>query len=255
MVVDTHTHLNMDRYDDDLPEVIKRAEEAGVGLIIDVGVDVESSQKSIQISERFKSIFSAVGCHPHDAVKMKEKDFCRLERLLNHDRVVAVGEIGLDYHYNFSPPEVQREVFKRQLEMASEKNLPVIVHMREAMRDGIKIMENYYKKVRGGVFHCFGGGVEHVHKVVEMGFFISFTGVITFHNFNSFKKVESVPLNRLLLETDSPYMAPVPERGKRNEPAFIVHIIKVLSSIYRTSEEDIATVTTDNAVRLFELKR
>lgn len=253
--VDTHAHLNLDLFDSDRDEVVQRAREAGVEMILDVGTDLKSSRRAVEDCERHDGVYAVVGIHPHDASRMKGKgDLSEIEKLLDHPKVVGVGEIGLDYHYDFSPREIQQEVFARQLRLAKGRGLPVVVHVRKAMQDGLKILGESGDPPWEGVFHCFGGTVEDVPKVLEMGFFISFTGVVTFRNFRNFDKIRGVPLERLLLETDAPYMAPVPHRGRRNEPCFLVHTARLLAEVYGVGEERLAEVTTANARILFDLR-
>ncbi len=254
MLIDTHAHLNLKSFDGDREEVVRRAKNAGVERIVDVGTDMETSRKVIQNSRQIDSVYAAVGIHPHDSVKAGEKDIAEIEKWLDDPKVVALGEIGLDYHYQYSPDEIQQEMFSMQLRLAQEKKMPVIVHMREAMQNGLKTIDRCGKAPWRGVFHCFGGTVEDVHNVVERGFFISFTGVVTFHNFKDIETVRAVPLDRLLLETDAPYMTPVPYRGRRNEPGFLVHTAKVLADIYEIDFEKLAEITTANARMLFGLE-
>jgi len=253
LLIDTHTHINMDKFDNDREDVIQRARDAGIKIVLDVGTDLKSSQKAVENSERFKEVRAVVGIHPHEAVRAKEQDILEIERLLEHPNVVGIGEIGLDYYYNFSPEEIQKEIFSRQLYIAKEQKLPVVIHVRKAMKDTIEILDTVGDLPARGVFHCFGGTVEDVHRVLKMGFFISFTGIVTFHNFKNFDKIRQVPINKLLLETDSPYMTPVPHRGKRNEPCFLVHTARKLSEIYDTELNNLAGTTTKNAQALFKI--
>lgn len=254
MLVDTHAHLNLTVFSGDRKEVVQRAKKVGVGIILDVGTDLKTSQKAIQNSQEMDGVYAAAGIHPHDSAKVERQDIAEIRKLLDHPKVIGLGEIGLDYHYRFSPAEIQQEMFSIQLRLAQEKKMPVIIHMREAMQNGLKIIDRCGKAPWRGVFHCFGGTVEDVHNVVERGFFVSFTGVATFHNFKDVEKVRAVPLDRLLLETDAPYMTPVPHRGKRNEPAFLVHTANVLADIYGIDFENLAEITTANARMLFGLE-
>ena len=253
MLIDTHTHINMDKFDSDRGDVIQKAVDAGVEIILDVGTDLKSSQKAVKNSERFEEVRAVVGIHPHETARAEEHDIQEIEKLLEHPKVVGIGEIGLDYYYDFSPMEIQKKMFSRQLRMAKEKKLPVVIHVREAMKDTMEILDTVGDLPARGVFHCFGGTVEDVHRVLEMEFFISFTGVVTFNNFKSFDKIHEVPINKLLLETDSPYMTPVPHRGKRNEPCFLIHTARKLSEIYGTELDYLAEATTKNAERLFKI--
>lgn len=254
MLVDTHAHLNMKEFDGDRDAVVHRASEAGVDLILDIGTDLESSQKAVGLSEKHQSIYASLGVHPHEAAKTKDFDWIELEKLLSHPKAKAVGEMGLDYHYHFSPEAVQKDIFSRQLILARTLNKPVVVHVREAMQDALEVIQRAGPPPWKGVFHCFGGREDDIPKVLDLGFHISFTGVLTFKNYSSFELLKRVPLNRLLVETDSPYMAPVPCRGKRNEPAWIVHTVRRVSEILNVPYEEVCSQTTRNAVRLFGLE-
>ncbi len=250
MLVDTHAHLNLKDYDEDREAVIFRAQEAGVGRILDVGTDLSSSLRALSTAEKEETVFASVGIHPHDAAAASESDFNDLNQLLNHPRVLALGEIGLDYHYDLSPRDRQRAVFVRQLRTARQQDLPVVIHVREAMTDALDILKSEGKKWQG-VFHCFGGAIDDVPPILAMGFYISFTGVVTFRNFKRWDVVRSVPLDRLLLETDAPYMTPVPYRGRRNEPARLSDTADVLSRTLEIPRDQLDAATTENARQLF----
>ncbi len=254
MLIDTHAHLNSQPFDGDREEVIQRAKEADVQVILDVGTDLETSRKAVGYSEKIDGLYAAVGIHPHDAAKAGKQDLNEITRLLDHPKVVGLGEIGLDYHYHFSPAEIQQEIFSKQLRLAQEKNKPVIIHIREAMQDGLVIIDHSGKSPWKGVFHCYGGTVEDIPLVLKKGFFISFTGVVTFHNFKNVEKIRAVPLDRLLLETDAPFMTPVPYRGKRNEPCFLIHTAKTLADLYGIDYEELTKITSSNARMLFGLE-
>ncbi|MBN1894025.1 TatD family hydrolase [bacterium] len=252
MIIDTHSHLNMAMFDPDLAEVLTRAEENGVSAVIDVGTDIPTSRKAAANASDPR-VYAACGIHPHETSKAAPSDLEELRDLLGRPRTVALGEIGLDYHYDFSPPDVQKRWFTLQLKLARELKVPVIVHVREAMDDALKLIDAVSGDLWQGVFHCYGGTAEQAGMVLSRGFHISFTGVVTFRNFRAFDAVRSVPLNCMLLETDCPYMTPVPLRGKRNEPAFLPHIVERLAGIIEVSPAELARLTTENAVRLFGL--
>ncbi len=254
MLIDTHAHLNLSSFDDDREEVVHRARDAGVEIILDVGTDLETSRKAVQNCQQIEGVHAAAGIHPHDSVKAGMQDLDEIEKWLDNPKVVALGEIGLDYHYDFSPPEIQRDLFSRQLRLAQRKDIAVIIHMRESMEDGLVTIDRSGKSPWKGVFHCYGGTVEEVDLVLERGFYISFTGVVTFRNFKDIDKIRAVPLHKLLLETDAPYMAPVPHRGKRNEPGFLVDTARVLADIYGVDYETFTEATTANARMLFGLE-
>jgi TatD DNase family protein len=254
LLIDTHAHLNMADFDPDREAVVKRATEANVGAILDVGTDAASSRKAVTLSKTYSAVFAAAGVHPHEASKISDDDFRNIESLLAETKVVAVGEIGLDYHYRFSPEDVQQRVFRKQIEIGRMFHKPMIIHVREAMPDALRILEEMQSFEYRGVFHCYGGSKQDIPKILDMGFHVSFTGVVTFNNFKQQDMVAAVPLDRLLLETDSPYMTPVPFRGRRNEPAFIIYTAKRLAEIHRISPEWIVDQTTANAKSLFGLE-
>lgn len=255
MLVDTHTHLNMAEFDKEREAVVQRAVQAGVEWMVDVGTDLESSKKTVQISERFDAVWGAVGIHPHHAADSGDSTFVELKKLLSNPRIKALGEIGLDYHCSFAPRKNQTEVFERQLRLALSVQKPVIVHVREAMFDALEIIQKMDVAQWEGVFHCFGGSAEDIPKLLDLGFYISFTGVVTFPNFTKRNLIRNVPLNRFLVETDAPYMAPVPLRGRRNEPAYLVYTAKKMAEILEVPFELFSAETTQNAKRLFRLEK
>jgi TatD DNase family protein len=252
-LIDTHCHLNMAEFDGDRQEVIRRATAAGVEFILDIGTDVVSSRKAADSSKVHPSVFAAVGVHPHEASKISPLDLQTIGSLLDDPKAVALGEIGLDYHYQFSPPETQKSLFRNQIDIGMTRGKPLIIHVREAMSDAMQILKEAECSRFRGVFHCFAGSAEDVPLLLEMGFYFSFTGVVTFRNFGKQDVVTSVPLNRLLLETDAPYMTPVPLRGKRNEPAMLIHTARRLAEIYAVPVETLVSQTTANAKALFGL--
>jgi TatD DNase family protein len=254
-LIDTHAHLNMNAFSDDRDAVIRQAEEAGLIGILDVGTDVPSSEAALRLAETCPVVFAAAGIHPHEAAKASPEDFQKLAGLWSHPRIVAVGEIGLDYHYDFSPRDVQKKVFRRQLDAALQLGKPVIGHVREAMDDALAVIDSVSQESWTGVFHCFGGNADDARAVLKRGFLISFTGVVTFHNYNGRDVVRSVPADRLLLETDAPYMTPVPLRGKRNEPAFVGRTLEALAEMRGEDPQILAETTTANAIRLFGLEK
>ncbi len=252
-VIDTHTHLDFHQFDADRDDVIYRAKEADVAAMITIGIDRKTSEKSVQIATENINVFAAVGVHPHDAGAIKEGDLEVLRELAEHPKTVAIGEIGLDYYRNLTPPETQRKVLKTFLEMAKELDKPVIIHTREADDDIIAILKEYGKQSWRGVFHCFSGDVEMAKKVIDMGFLVSFTGNITFKKSTSAGVAAKLPLEKLMVETDCPFMAPVPNRGKRNEPAFVQYVAQKLAELHNKRYDEIARITTENAINLFGL--
>ena len=252
-LIDTHTHLDFEHYNGDREDVILRAKEADVKALLTIGTDLETSKKSIAIAESDFNIFAAVGIHPHDAVEADDEVLLELENMLDHPKVVAIGEVGLDFYRNISPPDVQKKVLKTFLTWSLEKNYPLIIHTREANEDIINVVRDKSRTGWSGVFHCFSGDEKMAEKVLEMGFYISFTGNITFKNSRSRDVMKTVPLEKLLLETDSPFLAPVPHRGKRNEPAFVNQVAQEIAKVKGISSDEVARITSENAIDLFGL--
>ena len=253
-LVDSHCHLDDRQFDADREAVIERALQAGVGTMLAVGTgegppDLEAG---IRLAEKYAFVWATVGVHPHDARKTTPETWKRLEELLRHPKVVAVGEIGLDYHYDFSPREVQREVFATQLAMARAASKPVVIHTREAWEDTVRLLGEHWKAPEvGGILHCFPGGAEEAEQVLALGFHLAFGGVVTFPKAESVREAaRRTPLDRLLVETDAPYLAPVPKRGRRNEPAFLAHTVERLAELRGESVDEIAAASTENFRRL-----
>lgn len=253
MLADSHAHIDDERFDADRDEVVARALAAGVSLIVNIGADMASSARSVALAEKYPGIYAAVGMHPHDSQDMKETDYRQLEQWANHPKVVAIGEIGLDYHYDLSPRPVQKEVFLRQLDVARKTGKPFIIHEREAHADMLDIIR-YAARGLNGVFHCFSGSVETAREYLKMGFYISVAGPVTFPKSVKTKEVaKAVPLDRLLVETDSPYLTPQPFRGKRNEPAYVRLVAEEIANLRDISLAELAEATTANVRRLFNI--
>jgi TatD DNase family protein len=266
-MVDSHAHLTAPQFEADRSDVIQRALDAGVSVIINPATDVADSERAIHLAEKYPQVYACVGIHPHEAAKAGEGALARIEELSRHERVVAIGEIGLDYHYDFSPRDVQKRIFDLQLDIARRRNLPVVIHTRESLPETIAIVEESLKRPplwRGealsgsrypaprGVFHCFPGTVEEAWRVIDLGFAISFPGILTFKNAGVAPEVaRSVSLEHILLETDSPYMTPAPHRGERNEPKHLGLVAQKLSELQRLSVEDVARSTGYTAFRIF----
>ncbi len=259
MLVDSHAHLNAGEFDADRAQVLIRAEEAGVGLIIDIGADLASSRASLELSERYPQVFTAVGFHPHNAAKMTEDDLAELKRLSRHKKIVAIGETGLDFYRNLSPREVQFEAFGKQLRLAQECDLPVIIHSRNAAEETLTVLTEWAqwqsKRQPLGVLHCFSGDAALAQKYLELGFLISIAGPVTYPSSPASKVISPLPLEGLVVETDCPYLAPQPHRGKRNEPAFLPLTVEKLAQIKGIAVEAVAQATTENAIRLFRLQK
>jgi TatD DNase family protein len=253
MLADSHAHIDDERFDADREEVVARASAAGVSLIVNIGADMASSARSVALAEQYPGVYAAVGMHPHDAKDIRETDYLQLDRWTRHPKVVAIGEIGLDYHYDLSPRPVQKEVFLRQLDLARKTGKPFIIHEREAHADMLDIIR-YAARGLNGVFHCFSGSVETAREYLKMGFYISVAGPVTFPKSVKTKEVaKAVPLDRLLVETDSPYLTPQPFRGKRNEPAYVRLVAEEIANLRHISLAELAETTTANVRRLFNI--
>ena len=258
MFKDSHAHIDGHEFDADREEVIQRAQAAGVSLILNVGTGDPHSgafERAVELGKAHESVFTAIGTHPHDARLYDDAAEEKIKSLINNNHVIAWGEIGLDFHYDNSPREVQVEVFKRQLRAARECDLPVVIHTREAEAETIEILQSDYEGAkRRGVFHCFSGSMELAQRALEIGFMISFSGIVTFKKAEELRDVaKQVPLDRLLIETDCPYLTPIPYRGKRNEPAYVVEVARCLAGIHGVELDEMGRITSDNFNRFFEL--
>ena len=256
MFVDSHAHIDGEEFDADRDEVVARAREAGVRAILNVGTGDPHGgnfERAVALAEKYEGVYAAVGVHPHDARLYDEAAERLLLEFVRNRRVVAVGEIGLDYHYDNSPRGVQREVFARQLRLARGEGLPVIIHSREADEETLEILRAEYAGAeRGGVMHCFGGGPALAEGALALGFYISFAGNVTFKKADALREVAlAVPLERLLVETDCPYLAPVPHRGRRNEPAYVAATARFLAELRGVGVEELGRTTSENFARLF----
>lgn len=259
-MIDTHCHINFEGYNDDRAEMLQRARDAGVDTIIIPGVDLSNSAELVQMANTEAMLYGAVGIHPNDSKDFAPGMIEELEKLAGLPKVVAIGEIGLDYHWRESPKEKQFEAFEAQLALAAKLELPVIIHNREASEDVMNILENWAKdlpeslKTRPGVMHSFSAPMAIAERALEAGFYLGFTGPITYKNADQTRHIAArVPMDRLLVETDGPFLTPVPYRGKRNEPAYIPIIVERLAGVKTVSAEVIAQATTENAKRLFKL--
>ncbi|MBM4119592.1 MAG: TatD family deoxyribonuclease [Nitrospira sp.] len=258
MLIDTHTHLDDPRYDDDREAMITRARDAGVEAFLTIGCDLATSTAAVELAARYPFVYAAIGVHPHEVRHIAANWYEELRRLAQHPKVVAYGEIGLDYHYNHSPPTLQRERFREQIALARDLNLPIIVHTREAQEDTIAILKEERAGTAGGVFHCFTGDAWLAKDGLDLGFYLSFSGVVTFPNATMLREiVKTVPMDRVLIETDCPYLTPAPHRGKRNEPAYVKLVAETIATVKSTespiSAEEVGRLTSANARRLFAL--
>lgn len=255
MLIDTHVHLNVKQFAADREETIQRAFDNGVKYMVVVGFDRETIPLAIEIAEQHETIYAAVGWHPVDAIDMTAEDLSWIEELTEHPKVVAIGEMGLDYHWDKSPKDVQKEVLRKQIRLAKKVNMPIIIHNREATEDIIDILKEENAQEVGGIMHCYNDSVEYVQTCLDMNFYISLGGPVTFKNAPLPKEVAAqVPLNRLLIETDAPFLAPHPNRGKRNEPAYVKLVAEKIAEIRETSFKEITEQTTRNAFTLFGIQ-
>ncbi|MGG5254527.1 TatD family hydrolase [Neobacillus sp. SM06] len=255
MLFDTHAHLNADQYADDLEEVVERAKQAGVSNMVIVGFDRPTIQKAMELVEHYDFMYASVGWHPVDAIDMTDEDLAWIEELASHPKVVALGEMGLDYYWDKSPKEIQKEVFRKQIRLAKKVKLPIVIHNREATADIVEILKEEGAEEVGGILHCYSGSPEIAREVVEMNFYISLGGPVTFKNAKKPKEVAAeIPLNKLLIETDCPYLSPHPYRGKRNEPAYVKFVAEQIAEIKGLSLQEVAEATAANAKKLFAIK-
>ncbi|MCD6402223.1 MAG: TatD family hydrolase [Anaerolineales bacterium] len=269
-LTDTHCHLEFDQFEGDLGQVLKRAWQVGIVRLLTIGIDLESSQDTIEIAEKDDRIFAAVGIHPNSALNWNNQTKKQLEVLVEHPKVIALGEIGLDYYRDEVPIEIQKEVFRIQLEIAYKHKIPVVIHTRNKSERDRKCIEDVLhiigefnnkfnnqkkqsiRKNRRGVLHSFSGNIQEANTAIEMGFYVGISGPVTFKNAQNLRDVVSMlPLNRILIETDSPFLAPHPYRGKRNEPAYVIKVAKKIAEVYNLPVDNIYRETTRNANLLF----
>lgn len=253
MLIDTHAHLQWASFDKDREKVISRARKAGVDHIVNIGFDIDGSRKAIELAEKYNGLYATVGIHPHNANQLNQNVLDELRKLSENPQVVAIGEIGLDYYRNLSPRETQKKAFEAQLFLAEELKLPVVVHNREAQVDTLRMLSKFEGKI-DGIMHCFSGNREMAEWCVKSNFYISFAGPVTFPNSHELRKIAKwTDLSKVLLETDSPWLAPQSKRGKRNEPAFLPFIAKKIAELKRISVDELAEATTENAKEVFQL--
>ena len=248
MFIDSHCHIYYETYNNDIKDVINRAFDSGVEKLICVGVDLKSSEKCIQLAETFENIYATIGYHPHES-KLADNNYLNiLESMSKHLKVVAIGEIGLDFHYNHSNAETQKKIFIEQLELAKSINLPTVVHSRNADKETIQAISTVNESK--GVVHCFASNLEQAKNIIELNYHISFTGLVTFVK-ELHEVVENISLNNILIETDSPYLSPIPFRGKRNEPAYVLEIAKKIAEIKNIDLSIVEDITSKNTLKLF----
>ena len=254
MLFDSHAHLDDGRFDQDRDQIIKNAQEKGLAYIMNPGADLRSSLKAVELAHQYDMIYAAVGVHPHDAKDMDDVILLLLKDLARKPKVMAIGEIGLDFHYDHSPRDVQRQVFRDQIQLARELNLPIIIHDREANEEVFNTLREERAFEAGVVMHCYSGSAELARQYVKLGAYISIAGPITYPNARkTVEVVERIPLEHLFIETDCPYLTPVPFRGKRNEPAYVCHVAEKIAEIKKISFEEVAAQTVENAKRFFNI--
>jgi len=251
--IDSHAHLDDSQYTGDIDLVIGRALKNNIRYIISIAQDLDSSRKTVALAQKYESLFATIGIHPHEAKTAQLETYSVLRKLAGEPKVVAIGEIGLDYHYDHSPREVQKEIFHELMSLANELKLPVVIHSREAEVDTLSILNEFCGSVIG-VMHCFSGNQDMLNQVLDLGYYISIAGPVTFKKTTNLQKIVTIiPEDRLLIETDSPYLAPVPHRGERNEPAYVIGIAEKIAELRNTTIDKIGSVTVNNTQRLFKL--
>ena len=251
---DSHCHLENGRFESDLPDVMARMEDAGVRRCILAGSDMETSEQIVKMTQQYANVYGVVGIHPHDAKTWTDDCAQQIADWTKEERIVGVGEIGLDYYYDHSPRDVQQEVFVKQLLLARQLDLPAVFHVRDAHGDVLSILRAHRNELPAGVVHCYSGSVESAREYLDMGFYISFAGPITFKNANKLLDAAAyVPADRILVETDSPYLAPVPMRGRRNEPTFVQYVAQKVAELRGVTAEEMAQTAFENTCRLFRI--
>lgn len=254
MIFETHAHYDDDAFDEDRELLLEQLPKQGIGRVVNIGASLKSCQKTLDLMEKYDYIYGAIGVHPNETGELNEENFAWLKKQCEHKKCVAVGEIGLDYYWDEPERQVQKEWFRRQLRLAKEMDLPVVIHSRDAAQDTIQIMKEEHAEEIGGVVHCFAYTKETAQIFLDMGFYIGVGGVITFKNGKKLKEaVEVIPLERIVLETDSPYLSPEPYRGKRNSSLNLPFVVEQIASIKNVTPEEVERVTYENALKLYRL--
>ena len=258
MIFETHAHYDDKAFDEDRESLLNGLQEQGVGTVVNIGAHLASSRASLTLAEQYPFVYAAVGVHPDETKELTEENFGELLEMIQHEKAVAVGEIGLDYYWDSTPREVQKYWFEKQLDLALDYNLPVVVHSREAAADNLAVLKEYYEKSNGtltGIIHCFSYGSELAEEYIKMGFYLGIGGVVTFKNGKKLKEVvQAVPLELLVLETDSPYLAPEPNRGKRNDSRNLRYVAEGIAALKGVTVEEVIRVTEENATKLYRIK-
>ncbi|MBQ8982410.1 MAG: TatD family hydrolase [Lachnospiraceae bacterium] len=254
MIFETHAHYDDEAFDEDRETLLAGMQEHGIGRLVNIGANMASSEASVALAEQYDYIYAAVGVHPSDIQGLKESDMDRLIRWAAHDKVVAIGEIGLDYHYEDPPKDIQQYWFRRQMEVASKVKLPIVIHSRDAAKDTVDLMKEADAGSIGGVIHCYSYTKELAREFLNMDYYIGIGGVLTFSNAKKLKEAaEYIPLDHIVLETDSPYLAPVPNRGKRNSSLNLPYVVRALADIKGLTTDEIEAATWENAMRLYRI--
>ena len=254
LIFDTHAHYDDEAFDTDRKQLLESMKDMGVGYIVNIGASMSTSRNSIDLSKQYDNIYAAVGVHPSEVEELNDNTFLELSSLCNEEKVVAIGEIGLDYHYPEPSKELQKYWFEKQLELAVSKGLQVVIHSRDSAEDTLNILKKYEGLIKGGVIHCFSYSKEMAIEFVKMGYYIGIGGVITFKNAKKLKDAaKEIPIDRIVLETDCPYLAPEPNRGQRNLSSNINYVVKELANIKEISEEDIILKTCENGKKLYKI--
>ena len=254
MIFETHAHYDDESFNDDREALIRSLPEKGIGRIINVGASIETTKTTLELAAKYDYIYAAVGVHPEDIERLTPEDMQWLADLTHRDKVVAIGEIGLDYYYDEPGRDLQKKWFARQLQVAAETQMPVIIHSRDAAKDTLDIMNEHCAWQNGGVIHCFSYSPEIAKIYLDKGFYLGIGGVVTFKNSKKLKEVvEMMPLSQMVLETDSPYLTPVPHRGKRNDSGYLTHVVDEIAALKSCDREEIIRITTENAHKLYRI--
>ncbi len=256
MIFDTHTHYDDEQFDSDRDELLGKLQEAGIETIVDVGASIETTKKALELAHKYDFIYAAVGVHPSEVEELSDDSIEQLRSLSRDSKCVAIGEIGLDYHWPDPAPELQKVWFKRQLDLARQEHLPVIIHSRDAAADTLDILKEEHAEEIGGVVHCFSYSKEIARECTKMGFYIGIGGVLTFKNARKMVEVmEDTPMDRILLETDCPYLAPEPFRGKRNSSLYLPYVVEKMAEIKGITTDEVITITRENAMTMYRLNK
>ncbi|MFW6252245.1 MAG: TatD family hydrolase [Halanaerobium sp.] len=252
-LIDTHAHLDFDDYNQDREEVFNRARKVGVEKIVNIGADLEGSRRAVKLAEKYDFVYASVGIHPHEADTVNQESLAEIKKLAASPKVRAIGECGLDFYYDNSPREIQKVAFKKQLSLALELELPVVVHSRQAAAETLEILDQTADFGDNLIFHCYAYGPKEIEEIIKRDYYAAFGGLITFKSAQPIRDaLKKMPLNRILLETDAPYLTPAPHRGQRNEPAYLEHIVKKAAAIKGVSAQKLSKITTENAERIYK---